>query len=393
MARERILVVDDEAGVRRAIERTLGRAHDVTAVASAEDALSELTRTSYDIVIADVRMPGMDGIELLGRVKASSTADVIIMTGTLGEGDERLLHAIEGGAYFFLTKPFERTVLEALVDRCLATRRLQLANQRHVEAMERSLEQARRFQESLFPRRVPTLHGARLAAHWRTCERLGGDLYDFVRHPDGSLDLFIADVSGHGASAAMFTGIVKVAFRRLLWESDPKERAADLCADLRAAAALMGPASFLTAIHATYDPVARTLSYWNAGHPPLVALAADGAARFGDSTIPVISPALPAPELKSASLALAPGERLLLYSDGLVEARNPAGEVLGLDAVLAALRALPEGAPAEALYRLEELADAFRAGRPVEDDITAILLAVEPEETREKEWAMPPGAP
>src|SRR5439155_22621190 len=96
MARERILVVDDEPGMRRAIDRVLGRHYPVTEAASAEDALAEMARETFDLVLADIRMPGMDGLELLSRIRSTSAADVILMTGSLGEGDERLLRAIQG---------------------------------------------------------------------------------------------------------------------------------------------------------------------------------------------------------------------------------------------------------------------------------------------------------
>ena len=89
MARERILVVDDEPGMRRAIDRVLGRHYPVTEAASAEDALAEMARETFDLVLADIRMPGMDGLELLSRIRSTSAADVILMTGSLGEGDER----------------------------------------------------------------------------------------------------------------------------------------------------------------------------------------------------------------------------------------------------------------------------------------------------------------
>ncbi len=377
MARERILVVDDEPGVRRAIERVLSRRYDITTCASGEEALHALAADRYEIVLADVRMPGMSGLDLLGRIRPQSDADVIIMTGSLGEGDERLLRAIQGGAYFFLEKPFERPVLDAIVDRCMTARRMAAENRQYVEAMERSLDQARRFQQGLYPRRVPTVPGARVAGRVRPTERVGGDLYDFVLRADGALDVFICDVSGHGVSAAMFTGIVKVAFRRLLLESDADDRAEYLYRELRAAAALMGASSFVTAIYAMYEPATRVLRYWNAGHPPFVRLGSDGLRPDADSTMPLVSPSLPAMPVVVEEVTLSPGEQVLFYTDGLPDARNPTGETLPMALVYEALADARGAAPAEALYRIEEEVDAFRAGRPLDDDVTLMLLAVD----------------
>ncbi len=376
MAREHIVVVDDEPGVRRAIERILRNRAQVTAVETAEDALAVLDREPADLVLADVRLPGIDGLDLLSRIKERKIdTDVIVMTGSSGERDEWLLHAIEGGAYFFLTKPFERSVLEALVERCLASRRLRRANEQHTQRIEESLEQARRFQANLYPRRAPTVPGARVAAQARPCESLGGDLYDFVAHPEGTLELFISDVSGHGVGAAMFTGAVKVAFRR---HAQREARAESLVHDLRLAAGLMGAGKFVTAIHAEYDTTTRVLTYWNAGHPAFARISATGDVEYGDSTMPILTSALPEMPLDRRTLQLAPGDRVLFYSDGLVEMRNPLNHVFGLDTVIHTLHGMQDASPGETLYRLEELVDAFRAGRPLEDDVTLLLLAVDP---------------
>lgn len=375
MAREHILVVDDEPGVRRAIERILSRRAQITAVETAEEALAVIEREPIDLVLADVRLPGIDGLDLLSRVKERKVdTEVIVMTGSSGERDEWLLHAIEGGAYFFLTKPFERSVLEALVERCLASRQLRRANQEHTQRIEESLEQARRFQANLYPRRPPSVRGARVAAQARPCESLGGDLYDFVTQPGGTLDLFISDVSGHGVGAAMFTGAVKVAFRR---HAQREGRPESFIHDLRLAAGLMGAGKFVTAVHALYDPATRLFTYWNAGHPPIVRITASGEVQYGDSTMPILTSALPELPLVRETMHLEPGDRVLLYSDGLVEMRNPLNQVFGLDPVIHALAAMPDASPGEALYRLEELVDAFRAGRPLEDDVTLMLLSVD----------------
>lgn len=378
MAREHVLVVDDEPGVRRAIERILGRRYTVTTVETAESALAFLDEQAVDLVLADVRLPGIDGLDLLERImERKLDTEVIVMTGSAGERDEWLLHAIEGGAYFFLTKPFERSVMEALVERCLALRRLRRANEQHTQRIEESLEQARRFQANLYPRRTPALQGSRIAAQARPCESLGGDLYDFVLHPDGSLDLFLSDVSGHGVGAAMFTGAVKVAFRRHVGESLPIGRAESLVHDLRLAAGLMGAGKFVTAIHAVYDSTTLSLTYWNAGHPPFLRLTAAGDVSYGDSTVPLLTSALPEVPLVRRTMQLEAGDRVLFYSDGLIETRNPMNQHFGLEPVIHALTSMPHASPGESLYRLEELLDAFRAGRPLEDDVTLLLLTVE----------------
>ena len=126
-----------------------------------------------------------------------------------------------------------------------------------------------------------------------------------------------------------------------------------------------------------YDSKTLALTYWNAGHPPLLRITAAGDVHYGESTMPLLTSALPELPLVRNTMQLEPGDRVLLYSDGLVETRNPANQHFGLDPVIHALTSMPEASPGEALYRLEELVDAFRAGRPLEDDVTLLLLKVE----------------
>ena len=112
--RRRILVVDDEPGVLRAVCRILQESYDVEGVPSAEQALALFGEYRPDLAVLDIRMPGMDGFTLMQELKSSRPdLDVILMTGSADESDEKLLRAIRERAFYFIQKPFDREVLLA----------------------------------------------------------------------------------------------------------------------------------------------------------------------------------------------------------------------------------------------------------------------------------------
>src|SRR5262249_35390109 len=119
----RILVVDDEPGLLRAVDRVLGGEHQLIGCRSSRDALSVAAEFSPDLAIVDIRMPDLDGFELMARLNTRfPDLDVILMTGSVDDRDEKLIRAIRSPAFFFIQKPFDREVLKTLVDRCLELR-------------------------------------------------------------------------------------------------------------------------------------------------------------------------------------------------------------------------------------------------------------------------------
>ena len=181
MARPRILVVDDEPGMLRTIERILSTRYDVRAVRLPSAALDAADAGSFDVAILDVRMPEMDGFALMARLgELQPDLDVIMMTGSTDERDARLIRAIREKAFFFLTKPFDRDVLLTLVQRCLEARRLNRENRAHVSRLESELRAAQVFQQSLLPDRTASLNGFEVSFLYEPCDELGGDFCDYV---------------------------------------------------------------------------------------------------------------------------------------------------------------------------------------------------------------------
>ena len=318
MKHSRILVVDDEPGMLRAIERVQGGAHHVIGSGSARDAVSLAIDFKPELAILDIRMPELDGFDLMARLKTHQPdLDVILMTGSLEDQDEKLIRAIRGRAYYFIQKPFDREVLKTLVERCLELRWYREENRRHLQRMETELTEARAFQQGLLPAREAIIDGVAVCCRYTPCSEVGGDLYDYAVDRSGHTALLIADVSGHGASAAMLTGIVKSAFRSSHVEGyEPLS----VVERVRNSLATFSPERFITVFAAVVATEERRLVYVNAGHPPGLLWSGDRRTERLESTGPLISPAFRASQWERLVVPIAEGDQLLLYTDGVSEA-------------------------------------------------------------------------
>ena len=178
------------------------------------------------------------------------------------------------------------------------------------------MAEARAFQESLLPEPEAVVNGVAICCRYTPCSAMGGDLYDYAAAGAGRTALLVADVSGHGVSAAMLTGIVKSAFHAS--HADGFEPAAVV----RRVATGMGAFSaerFVTLVAALLCPRERQLRYVNAGHPPIGVWGSGRPPLWLESTGPLISPVLSGLAWEAATVPLDPDDHVLLYTDGISE--------------------------------------------------------------------------
>src|SRR5262245_31543474 len=302
MSTSRILVVDDDPGMLHAVERVLGASHHVIGTTSPRDALVKAAAVNPDLAIIDIRMPELDGFELMTRLKSQfAELDIILMTGSIDDLDEKLVKALRSPAFYFIQKPFDRDVILALVQRCLELRWRREQHRQNIERLETEMAEARAFQQSLLPDRETVINRLAISCRYVPCAQLGGDLYDYAAVEPGRAALLVADVSGHGVSAAMLTGVVKSAFHASRADKfDPSAVVQRVWHGLMP----FSDERFVTLFTALVSPEERQLTYVSAGHP---SIALWGNARGGltwlASTGPLISPALPAAwEVQTVSL-------------------------------------------------------------------------------------------
>jgi sigma-B regulation protein RsbU (phosphoserine phosphatase) len=317
MRSARILIVDDEPGMLRAVERVLSADHHVAATRSSRDALSVAADFHPELAIVDIRMPDLDGFELMARLKTRfPRLDVILMTGSVDDLDEKLVRAIRSPAFYFIQKPFDREVLKTLVERCVELRWRREEHRRHLTRLETEMGEARAFQQSLLPPLEAIVNRVAISCRYTPCSGLGGDLYDYAAANAGQTALLIADVSGHGVSAAMLTGIVKSAFQASHVDGfDPLAVVQRTWTGLAA----FSPDRFVTLVAALIAPDERRLRYVNAGHPPIALWGRAPEPVWMESTGPLVSPVLSAPSWDAPTVSIDEGDQVLLYTDGVSE--------------------------------------------------------------------------
>ena len=373
----RVLVVDDDPAMLRTVERILSPRHHVLGCASGEEAIEAIKREPYDVAIVDVRMPGLDGFEVTRAIRSlRPRTEVILVTGSVTDLDDKLVKAIEERAFYFITKPFSKTVLTSLVSWCLDMQRLAEERDDLIHRLTEDLERARRFQRALLPQGLPKNFGTvRAASAWVSTESLGGDLYDIVPLAGDRLFLIVADVAGHGVAAALLVGMIKTAIGRGLQEMMGQGRI-DLIPAARAVLDILAPLNasrVVTAFFGILDVPGRELHYLNAGHPPAALWKPGTAPRLLSATTPLLSYGIDLGRQPNATVPFAPGDRLAIYSDGLYEVRDPSGNEFGRDRLVRVL-AEGRGSIEQAVESAMEQTQKHAGGRPPEDDLTLLVV-------------------
>ena len=369
--RRRILVVDDEPGVLRAVCRILQETYDVQGAPSAEAALAVFDEFNPDLAVLDIRMPGMNGFELMKALKTARPGlDVILMTGSTDESDEKLLRAIRERAFYFVHKPFDREVLRTLVALCLEQRRLNEENRAQMQRLETVLAEARAFQASLLPGPWKQQGPVEIVTRYISADALCGDFYDYTANAAGLVAFVVADVVGHGASAAMLTGVVKSSFRSCSRDGfDPRAVVERIWSGI----STFGANRFVTLFCGRIDPHAGRLDYVNAGHPPPILWSEDGPLESLDSSGPLVSPVWDAPRWERHTLEFSAGHHLLIYTDGVSEAPGPT-DYFGYERVREAVNRTRGGGD-ELLDTVMQDVEAFMQGRRMDDDLTMMAVS------------------
>jgi sigma-B regulation protein RsbU (phosphoserine phosphatase) len=232
------------------------------------------------------------------------------------------------------------------------------------------LEVARQLQRDLLPSKAPEIPGYRIAHSYRTANEIGGDYYDFLPLPDGRFGLVIGDASGHGMAAGLLMAIANAALK-LAIEVDPAP--GRVTALLNRVLCKTGDRrAFMSLFYGLLTPSSGHLEYVCAGHPfPLLRRASGEVEELGRGGLPLgIRDVV---ELTRAEVALGAGDLLLLYSDGLPESVNVAGEAFGFENLRGLLRA--EGEPRAIHDRVLRALDTHLAGEPLTDDVSIVVVA------------------
>jgi sigma-B regulation protein RsbU (phosphoserine phosphatase) len=252
--------------------------------------------------------------------------------------------------------------------------------------LKRDLQAAARIQQGLLPAGLPDTAPVHLAWTFRPCEELAGDLLNFFPLDERRIGLYVLDVSGHGVTASLLSVTVSHLLTphgdASLLRSSPQGRLpgrvarpseviqrlnAQLCPDCSE--------QFVTLFYGILDRVSYTLRYANAGHPsPVVLRKGTAPLILENSSLPV--GILEQAEYEDTELALKPGDRFWLYSDGLLEAMDSAGEQFGKDRFLKAVQDSASQSLNDSVQRVLREAEAWTGDSGPQDDISLVAFEI-----------------
>ena len=377
-AAPRTLIADDQPDVLAALRLLLkAEGYQTETVTSPAAVIAALEARDFDVVLMDLNYArdttsGHEGLDLLARIQElDSAVPVVVMTawGTI----DIAIEAMRRGVRDFIQKPWENAHLLAVLRAQVTARREQREREGRARRQEQELAEAREIQECLLPKTVPQVTGYEIAHAWRPARVVSGDYFDVLKFNEARLGCCIADVVGKGMPAALLMSNVQAAVKAFASEA---VMPAELCQKVnRVVCGNIAANKYITFFYACLDAAARRLTYANAGHNPPLLIRPDGTmAELAEGG--TVLGAFPEWVYTQETIDLGPGDRVVLFTDGVTEIRSPEGEEFGEARLYELLRA-NRGRSAAALQALVMEAIGDFSGGDFGDDATLIVIAVE----------------
>ena len=340
----RTLIADDQPDVLAALRLLLkGAGYQTEAADSPAAVLDAIKHEKFDLVLMDLNYArdttsGKEGLDLIERIHALDH-DLPIVVMTAWATVDLAVESMRLGVRDFVQKPWENSrllrKLKTQIDYGRRVRDLEAASQSRERQMKLELDEAREIQRGLMPRRMPHLQRFSIANAWQPARGVSGDYLAAFKFDESRAALCVADVAGKGFPAALLMSNMQAALKSFASESiSPSE----LCGKLNKLMCTNTPLrKFITSFYSELDVATRKLTFTNAGHNPPMLVRRDGECirleeggrvigAFCDSTF------------AQQEIQLCEGDKLLLFTDGVTEARNADGEEFGDQRLLECLR-------------------------------------------------------
>jgi sigma-B regulation protein RsbU (phosphoserine phosphatase) len=371
----RVLIADDQPDLLDALQLLLkGEGIQMEAVMSPEAVLTAVGTRTFDLLLMDLNYTGdttsgREGIDLLARVQAiDGMLPVVVMTGW-GSVD-LAVEAMRRGVRDFVQKPWDNSQLVATLRAEIEDGR---ARRHRAELEQRELEEARRIQRKLLPSTMPQIDGWEIASWWQPASGVGGDCFDALSFGENRLALSIADVVGKGIPAALLMSNLQAAVRAFATDA---AQPSELCQQVnRILCGHIAEGRFISFFYCVVDADLGTLTFSNAGHYAPILVRANGDVERLDSGGAVLG-IFPDGAYEQGRVTVGCGDRLILFTDGITEARNAQDLEFGEEQLIAlAVENRVCSAPALQARLAQAVAD-FTGGR-FQDDATLIVMAAE----------------
>ncbi len=373
-----ILVVDDSKSIVLLITEMLKNDFNVITANNGLDAVETFQRKHPDMILMDVEMPVMDGYEACRRIKALSGSTFVPVIFVTSKKDlKSLKEGLMCGADDYLSKPFETEELQARINAILRTKRLynQLAQANALIERERDLIAS--IQRSFLCDTPPNIPGFGFFCDYHPSSKAGGDYYDFIKIDDEHLGVLVADVSGHGTPAAVIMAMTRIVLRSHLATClSPKEVLERLntilCDNVRTG-------DFITAFYCVIHIPTRKMTFSSAGHHPSY-LIDYNTGQVEDLWVNQGFPLMIKAEnpMMEKEVQLTGRSKLVLFTDGITEARDMKGNIFGAERLINTLTDDGKNLNASELGgKIIETVNEFTHNASFFDDYTLVVIDVE----------------
>jgi len=376
----RVLIADDQKHILDALQLLLkGQGFSTEAVTHPARVLSLLETGEFDAVLMDLNYArdttsGSEGLELVSLIRLMDQLLPVVVMTAWGNVD-LAVEAMRRGASDFVQKPWDNRQLLQKLHHQVSRAKMQRLAQRQ---QDDELREAREIQEKLLPKSLPEVPGYEVAGMTQPKRFVGGDYYNVMRVDADHIALCIADVAGKGLPAALLMSSFQAALRPLMSQNlAPRE----LCGRLNRILCDLTPVGkFISFFYAVLNASDRQLTYCNAGHNPPLLIRADGRSTELNAAGAVLGQ-FPSWRYEQSDIEISSGDKLVVFTDGLVEACDVDEEPFGDDKVVRIARENP-GSNARDLMGLLTQAASQHCGGHFQDDASLIVLrAIEPELT------------
>jgi len=395
----RILIAEDDKVSQTIISAFLTKqGFDVTCVDSGEDAWSQYQRKPFRIVITDWKMSGMSGLELSRRIREASPdayTYIIMLTANTNS-----ISGFAAGADDFVRKPFDAD--ELLLRVKAGIRVLELEDHLHQQILlvreseaklaeahkklEAELSAASDLQRSLLPKHLPPTEAIRFAWSFEPSTALGGDSFNVQKLAEDRYALMMTDVCGHGVKPALLAVALHYVLdpgfghSPMLWTDksiDDRLRVVpptEVLARLNRQFPMETEAGqYFTMLYGVLETDTGNFRYSTAGHPTPILIPVDGkACELPGTGVPIGLHSKP--DFDSETVSLKPGDRLLVFSDGLVESKRSDGERIGTDRLITWIQEYKQMNISEITASLVKEVKAWNSGNRPSDDVSMLMV-------------------
>ena len=375
--RTKILLVDDDEMLLAGLKRQLRNKFQVETAISGEDAVKMVEDNGpYAVVVSDYMMPGMNGIELLTQVKQTDPDTIRMMLTGSADMATAVKAVNEGSIYKFHPKPCPAETLSDAIQSGIEEYQKVTTDQSQLKNFQSHVTKASKLQRMLMPKSEPQVDGFDIAGKSISCDETGGDYYDFI-NPDEwgqeKIGIVVADVIGHGISAAILMTSVRASFReRILSPGSGVSIVSDV--NNRLVQDIEALNLFITMFYSEIDLKEKCFRWVHAGHESALSYdsATDTSDILGGEGLPL--GVMQDWVYEESKIQIQPGQIILIGTDGIKEACNPENEHFGNERLQIVIKDNHRKSAKDILDEVYNALESFRGSAERKDDETMVVV-------------------